>query len=89
MVGGEDLSSSARERTVTVRIRKRSQAVVAHAFNPSTWEAEAGDLSKFEASLVYKMSSSTDSKATEKHCLKTPKKKKRKENMLDSDGSCL
>jgi hypothetical protein len=30
--------------------------VVAHAFNPSTWEAEAG---RFEASLVYKVSSRT------------------------------
>jgi hypothetical protein len=29
-------------------------AVVAHAFNPSTWEAEAGG---FEASLVYRVSS--------------------------------
>jgi hypothetical protein len=36
--------------------------VVAHAFNPSTWEAEAGGgrwISEFEASLVYKMSSRT------------------------------
>jgi hypothetical protein len=24
------------------RIKRKSQAVVAHAFNPSTWEAEAG-----------------------------------------------
>jgi hypothetical protein len=31
--------------------------VVAHAFNPSTWEAEAGDLCEFEASLVYRGSS--------------------------------
>jgi hypothetical protein len=31
--------------------------VVAHAFNPSTWEAEAG--TEFEASLVYKVSSRT------------------------------
>jgi len=27
--------------------------VVVHAFNPSTWETEAGD-SEFEASLVYR-----------------------------------
>ena len=32
-----------------------SQAVVVHAFNPSTWEAEA-DGSKFEASQVYRIS---------------------------------
>ena len=34
---------------------------MAHAFNPSTWEAEAGAFTKlfceFEASLVYKASS--------------------------------
>jgi hypothetical protein len=34
--------------------------VVAHAFNPSTWEAEAGrQISEFEASLVYRVSSRT------------------------------
>jgi hypothetical protein len=32
--------------------------VVAHTFNPSTWEAEAGGF-EFEASLVYKVSSRT------------------------------
>jgi hypothetical protein len=33
--------------------------VVAHAFNPSTWEAEAGGFLSSEASLVYKVSSRT------------------------------
>jgi hypothetical protein len=33
--------------------------VVAHVFNPSTREAEAGRISEFEASLVYKVSSRT------------------------------
>jgi hypothetical protein len=33
--------------------------VVAHAFNPSTWEAEAGRFFEFEASLVDKVSSRT------------------------------
>jgi hypothetical protein len=32
---------------------------VAHAFNPSTWEAEAGGSYEFEASLVYRVSSRT------------------------------
>jgi hypothetical protein len=32
--------------------------VVVHAFNPSTWEAEAGEY-EFEASLVYRVSSRT------------------------------
>jgi hypothetical protein len=29
---------------------------MAHAFNPSTWEAEAADLREFKASLVYSAS---------------------------------
>jgi hypothetical protein len=33
-----------------------SRAVVVYAFNPSTWEAE---ISEFEASLVYRVSSRT------------------------------
>jgi hypothetical protein len=33
--------------------------VVAHAFNPRTQEAEAGKISEFETSLVYKVSSRT------------------------------
>jgi hypothetical protein len=33
--------------------------VVTHAFEPSTQEAEAGWISEFEASLVYKVSSRT------------------------------
>jgi hypothetical protein len=38
-----------------------SRAVVAHAFNPSTWEAEAGRflISEFKASLVFRVSSRT------------------------------
>jgi hypothetical protein len=33
--------------------------MVAHAFNPSTWEAKAGEFLNFEASLVYRVSSRT------------------------------
>ena len=32
---------------------------MAHAFNPSTWEARGGRISEFEASLVYRVSSRT------------------------------
>jgi hypothetical protein len=39
--------------------------VVAHAFDPSTWEAEAGGF-EFKASLVYRVSSRT-AKATERN----------------------
>jgi hypothetical protein len=35
--------------------------VVGDLFNPSTWEAEAGEFSDFEASLVYIASSRPDS----------------------------
>ena len=35
-----------------------SWAVVAHDFNPSTWEADRW-ISEFEASLVYRVSSMT------------------------------
>jgi hypothetical protein len=33
-----------------------SWAMVVHIFNPSTWEAEAEDLSDFEANLVFGVS---------------------------------
>ena len=33
----------------------RGRAVVAHTFNPSTWEGEQADLCEFKASLVYKV----------------------------------
>ncbi|MCV4939129.1 hypothetical protein OFC17_30570, partial [Escherichia coli] len=36
-----------------------SQAVVAHTFNPNTWEAEAGRSLEFKVSLVYIASSRT------------------------------
>jgi hypothetical protein len=60
--------------------------VVAHAFNPSTWEADAGRFLKlnpkpktkteFEAGL---QSEFQDSQGyTEKPCLEKPKKKKKK-----------
>jgi hypothetical protein len=33
--------------------------VVAHAFNPSTWEGRGRRISEFEISLVYRVSSRT------------------------------
>jgi hypothetical protein len=33
--------------------------MVVHAFNPSTWEAEAGEFLEFQDSLVYRVSSRT------------------------------
>jgi hypothetical protein len=49
--------------------------VVAHADNPSTWEAEAGE---FLSLKLYKVSSRI-ARATEKPCLEKPKKKKKRE----------
>jgi hypothetical protein len=51
--------------------------MVAHTFNPSTWETEAGGFLSFEASLVYKVSSRT-ARATEKPSLEKPKNKQNK-----------
>jgi hypothetical protein len=45
------------------------------SINPHTWEAEAGRMSEFEGSLVYKMSSRT-AKAMEKVCLENTKNNK-------------
>jgi hypothetical protein len=47
------------QSSVCVRNQKCKPGVVAHTFNPSTWEAEAGGSLEFEASLVYKVSSRT------------------------------
>ena len=40
-------------RACLKRKTKKGQAVVTHAFNPSTWKAEARGLCMFETSLVY------------------------------------
>jgi hypothetical protein len=49
--------------------------VVAHAFKPSTREAEAGGFLEFEASLVYKVSSRT-ARATQRNPVSKNKKQK-------------
>jgi hypothetical protein len=53
--------------------------VVANAFNPSTWEAEAGRFLEFEGSLVYKVSSRT-ARATQRNPVSKSKKKKKKKS---------
>jgi hypothetical protein len=42
-----------------------------HAFNPSSWEAEAGGISEFKTSLVYRVSSRTASATQRNPVLKT------------------
>ena len=39
--------------------KKKKPGILAHIFNPSTWEAAGKWISEFEASLVYKVSSRT------------------------------
>jgi hypothetical protein len=51
--------------------------LVAHAFNLSTWEAEAGNLCEFEARLVYRLSSRTV-RATQRNPISKKKQQKKK-----------
>jgi hypothetical protein len=51
--------------------------VVAHAFHPSTWEADAGKrISEFKVSLVYRVSSRT-ARATQRNPVSKSLKKKK------------
>jgi hypothetical protein len=54
--------------------------MVAHAFNPNTWEAEAGEFLSLgvRASLVYRVSSKTVRAIQRNPVLKNQKKKKKK-----------
>ena len=62
--------------------KKPCQAVVAHTFNPSTWEAEAGaSLSSIESNLVYKVSSRT-ARATQRNPVSKQNKAKQKTHFI-------
>jgi hypothetical protein len=52
---------------------------MAHAFNPSTWEAESGRFLEFEASMVYKVSSRT-ARAIQRNPVSKTKQNKTKQN---------
>jgi hypothetical protein len=62
-------------RVRVLKTMPTSQAVVAYAFNPSTWEAEAGRFLSFEASLVYRVSSRT-ARAAQRNPVSENKNKK-------------
>jgi hypothetical protein len=53
-----------------------NQAVVAHAFNPSTWEAELGRFLEFKVSLVNRVSSMTARTTQRNPVSKNQKRKK-------------
>jgi hypothetical protein len=58
-------------------IRSSEPGVVAHAFNPSTWEAEAGEFLSSGLALVYRVSSRT-ARATQRNPVSKKKKKSKK-----------
>jgi hypothetical protein len=55
------------------------RAVVAHAFDTSTWEAEAGRFLSLRPSLVYRVSSRT-ARATQRNLVSKNKKQTSKQN---------
>jgi hypothetical protein len=60
-----------------LRLFKRSRAVVAHAFNPSTWEAEAGGFLSLRPAWSIQRDFQDSQGYTEKPCLGKKKKKKK------------
>jgi hypothetical protein len=71
-----------------VKMNGVSQAVVADAFNPSTWEAEAGGfLSSRPACLQSEFQDSQD--YTEKPCLKRTKTKQTKPKQTKTKNGVL
>jgi hypothetical protein len=54
--------------------------VVVHAFNPSTWEAEAGGFLSLRPAWSTKVVSSRTARAIQRNRLEKPKKKKKKQN---------
>jgi hypothetical protein len=70
-------------RDVLLSLKPGLKQGMAHAFNPGTWEAEAGRrISEFEASLVYRVSSRTARAIQRTLSRKTKKKKKKKEKLM-------
>lgn len=59
--------------------------MVAHAFNPSIWEAEAGGSLEFEASLLYRIEFQDRPGSAERAWLKKKKKKTNNQNKTPKD----
>jgi hypothetical protein len=62
---------------------KFSRAVVAHTFNPSTWEAEAGGFLSFQGQPGLQSEFQDSQGYTEKPCLGKPKNKQNKQKKND------
>jgi hypothetical protein len=60
---------------------------VAHAFNPSTWEAEAGGILSSKPASFYRVSSRT-ARATQRNPV-SKKQKKKRERERERDGSSV
>ena len=63
---GQDIHTTLHRQKEAKQDGRPSWAVVAHAINPSTWEAEAVGTPEFNVSLVYRVSFST-AKATQRN----------------------
>jgi hypothetical protein len=74
-----NIHQTVRGLKIFIKIKQVSQVVVAHTFSTSTQEAEAGGSLKFEASLVYRVSSRTARTIQENRVLKS-KNKNNKQN---------
>jgi hypothetical protein len=73
----ERLTEGKRRKYKHNKEERNSQAVVAHAFNPSTWEAGRW-ISEFEASLVYSVISGR-AKTAQRNSVSKNKKQKTKQ----------
>jgi hypothetical protein len=81
----EEMKNKNKNKNKTLlRNQGKRPGVVAHAFNPSTWEAEADGFLEFEASLVYRVSSRTAT-ATQRNPVSKNQKKKKKKKKKNKD----
>jgi hypothetical protein len=64
--------TATRSKGLTLDDKNKSRGAVAHTFNPSTWEAEAGLVSELEDSVVYRVSSRTAGAIKRNPCGNTP-----------------
>jgi hypothetical protein len=76
------LRSSKTVQMITTSKWSLSQAVVAHAFNPSTWEAEVGGFLSSRPAWVYRVSSRT-ARAIQRNPVSEKQKQKQKQKQTN------